>query len=147
MKFIPADLIALDRLADTAEDAIRAAGELLAASGAADAAYTEAMVEAYREKGPYFVLAPGIALPHAKAERGVREASVSFVRLSRPIRFGHKTNDPVDLVFALGSASNAEHIAMLRRLTVALNDPANIAALRRAETAEDVVALFAGEIA
>lgn len=142
MKFLQTDLIRLNAEAATPEDAIRAAGALLTAAGTADAAYSEAMVESFREKGPYFVLAPGIALPHAKADSGVQEASVSFVRLKQPVAFGHKTNDPVDLVFALGSATNEEHIAMLRKLTVLLNDPGNIETLRKAETVEDVRALL-----
>jgi PTS system mannitol-specific IIA component/PTS system ascorbate-specific IIA component len=145
MKFLTADLIAFDIEANGPEDAIRAAGRLLAASGAASDDYTEAMVQSFHEKGPYFVLAPGIALPHAKAESGVNEASVSFARLKRPIPFGHKSNDPVDLVFALGSASNADHIAMLRKLTMLLNDPANIQALREANTPEAVQALVLQE--
>ncbi|GAA3411170.1 PTS sugar transporter subunit IIA [Paenibacillus hodogayensis] len=142
MKFMQAELVALDVEANTPEDAIRAAGELLAEAGVADRSYTEAMVESYRQKGPYFVLAPGIALPHAKADSGVNEASVSFVRLKQPVRFGHASNDPVDLVFALGSSSSADHIAMLRKLTLLLNDPANIATLRKAGKPEDIQALL-----
>jgi Phosphotransferase system mannitol/fructose-specific IIA domain (Ntr-type) len=103
----------------------------------------EAMVAAYREKGPYFVLAPHIALPHAKAEDGVNEASVSFVRLRRPVPFGHAHNDPVELVFALGSSSSADHIALLRKLTTLLNDPANVQAMKEAATAGDIEALLA----
>jgi len=145
MKFLLADLIALDMEANTPEEAIRAAGALLAAAGAAYDSYTEAMVESYLQRGPYFVLAPGIALPHAKPDDGVNEAAVSFVRLKHPVSFGHKTNDPVDLVFALASASSAEHIALLRRLTLLLNDPGSIAALREAGTPDEVQAFLTKE--
>ena len=142
MKFLQDELIELDADAGTPEEAIRAAGSLLTSLGAASAAYTEAMLDSYRERGPYFVIAPGIALPHAKAESGVFEAAVSFVRLRRPVAFGHRTNDPVDLVFALVSASGADHIAMLRKLTLLLNDPKRVEALRRAKRREDVRELF-----
>lgn len=119
-------MIDLAANAATPEEAIRAAGRLLVESGAAEDSYVEAMVASYEAKGPYFVLAPHIALPHAKTEDGVHEASVSLARLQEPVAFGHKANDPVKLVFALGSASNADHIALLRKLTLLLNDPANI---------------------
>lgn len=105
MHFMEKGLISLDIEAEDAEQAIRAAGQLLVDSGAAEGSYVEAMVSAYRNNGPYIVIAPHIALPHAKAENGVREASVSFVRLRRPVAFGHPENDPVELVFALGSSS------------------------------------------
>ncbi|GJM74103.1 hypothetical protein HMSSN036_63190 [Paenibacillus macerans] len=117
MHFMEKGLISLDIEAEDAEQAIRAAGQLLVDSGAAEGSYVEAMVSAYRNNGPYIVIAPHIALPHAKAENGVREASVSFVRLRRPVVFGHPENDPVELVFALGSSSSSDHIALLRRLT------------------------------
>ncbi|MCP1310738.1 PTS sugar transporter subunit IIA [Paenibacillus tyrfis] len=138
MKFLERELIDLEVEVQSAEEAIRAAGSLLVSGGAADASYVEAMVQAYRDKGPYFVLAPHIALPHAKAEDGVHEASVAFVRLKQPVVFGHQTNDPVDLVFALGSASNADHIALLRRLTLILNDPNHVQCFREARSPEDI---------
>ncbi|ALS30206.1 PTS sugar transporter subunit IIA [Paenibacillus cisolokensis] len=143
MRFLEQDLISLDAEAKDAEEAIRLAGRLLVNGGTADNRYVEAMVAAYREKGPYFVLAPHIALPHAKAEDGVNEASVSFVRLRRPVPFGHAHNDPVELVFALGSSSSADHIALLRKLTTLLNDPANVQAMKEAATAGDIEALLA----
>lgn len=141
MRFLEKSLISLDVEASNAEDAIRAAGGLLVEGGVAEPSYVEAMLASYRDKGPYFVLAPHIALPHAKPEDGVSEASVSLVRLREPVRFGHASNDPVELVFALGSSTSSEHIALLRRLTALLNDPANVAAMKQAKTAEDVESL------
>ncbi|OWR32640.1 PTS sugar transporter subunit IIA [Saccharibacillus sp. O23] len=138
MLFLEKGLVALDIEPDSAEDAIRAAGKLLVGRQAAGGEYVEAMVAAYREKGPYIVIAPGIALPHAKAESEETKAAVSFARLKRPIVFGHADNDPVDLVFALASSSGSEHIALLKRLTMLLNDPGSAEALRTAKTAEDV---------
>ncbi|CAM4388105.1 MAG: PTS sugar transporter subunit IIA [Paenibacillus macerans] len=142
MHFMEKGLISLDIEAEDAEQAIRAAGQLLVDSGAAEGSYVEAMVSAYRNNGPYIVIAPHIALPHAKAENGVREASVSFVRLRRPVAFGHPENDPVELVFALGSSSSSDHIALLRRLTTLLNDPANVEALKEAKTAEEIESII-----
>ncbi|WP_374020126.1 PTS sugar transporter subunit IIA [Paenibacillus thiaminolyticus] len=142
MLFLEPGLIELDAKAKDAEEAIRAAGQLLVDSGAAEDSYIEAMVESYREKGPYFVLAPHIALPHAKPESGVKQASVSFVRLKQPVEFGHTRNDPVEFVFALGSSSSAEHITLLRKLTTLLNEPANVEAMREAATPKDIEAIL-----
>lgn len=142
MHFMEKNLVSLDVEVKDAEEAIRAAGRLLVDSGAAESSYVEAMLTAFRDKGPYIVIAPHIALPHAKAENGVNTASVSFVRLKRPVAFGHPENDPVELVFALGSSSSSDHIALLRRLTGLLNEPANVEALKAAKTAEEVGALI-----
>jgi PTS system ascorbate-specific IIA component len=141
MKYLEKNMIALDVEAETPEQAIRAAGDLLVASGAAEPSYVDAMIESYRTKGPYFILAPHIAIPHAKTEDGVHEASVSFVRLRTPVSFGHKTNDPVSLIFALGSATNDEHIALLQKLTLLLNNAGNIETLKTA-TMNQVATIF-----
>ncbi|MFS0724203.1 PTS sugar transporter subunit IIA [Paenibacillus sp. 1P07SE] len=138
MKFLTSELIALDEAASDAASAIRAAGQLLAEAGAVESRYVEAMVASYEEKGPYFVLAPHIALPHAKPEDGVYEASLSLVRLQQPVAFGHPKNDPVELVFALGASSSEEHIQMLRKLTTLLNNPAHVQQLKEAASPEDI---------
>lgn len=142
MKFLEPSLIALDVEAETAEEAIRLAGGLLAKAGAAEERYADAMVESYRDKGPYFVLAPHIALPHARAEDGVKEASVSLLRLRKPVIFGHVANDPVQLIFALGGSSSSEHIAMLRKLTTLLSSPDNVEQFKLAADVETIQQLI-----
>ena len=51
--------------AETWEDVIRHGGQLMVDAGFTEPSYTEAMVEVVREMGPYIVLAPGLAMPHA----------------------------------------------------------------------------------
>lgn len=138
MRLFDKSLVTLDIEVKDAEEAIRGAGQLLVDSGAAETTYVEAMLAAYREKGPYIVIAPHIALPHAKAESGVHEAAVAFARLKEPVKFGHADNDPVDLVFALGSSSSSDHIKLLRTLSSLLTEPANIEAIRSAKSAEEL---------
>lgn len=144
MKFLESSLIALDVEAETAEEAIRLAGGLLVEAGAAEERYVDAMVESYRDKGPYFVLAPHIALPHARAQDGVKEAAVSLLRLKKPVVFGHAANDPVQLVFALGGSTSSEHIAMLRKLTTLLNDPNNVEQLMKVSDVQTIQQLIRG---
>ena len=86
---------ALDR-----EHAIELAGDLLVASGRVTPEYTTAMVEVLDTHGPYFVIAPGIALAHAKPSESVLATGLSLVTLAEPIVFGNEANDPVKLVLA-----------------------------------------------
>ncbi len=43
----------------------------------------------------HIVIAPGIALPHARPEDGVIDSTVAVVRLAEPVNFGNEDNDPV----------------------------------------------------
>ena len=53
--------------AETWEEVIRHGGQLMVDAGFTDPSYTERLtVEVVREMGPYIVLAPGLAMPHAR---------------------------------------------------------------------------------
>lgn len=138
MKFLEKALVALDVDVQTPEDAISAAGNLLVKGKLVDENYVKAMIRSYHENGPYFVIAPHIAIPHARPEDGVKEACVSLIRLKSGVKFGHSANDPVHLVFGLGAATSEEHLAILKKLTTLLNDQENIKKLLHVSNYEDI---------
>jgi ascorbate PTS system EIIA or EIIAB component len=96
--------------------AVRAACAPLIAAGAVEARYADRCVEVVEENGPYMVLAPGLALAHARPEDGVRQLCLASTTLTEPVEFGHPDNDPVDLVIAFGSPDDSSHIALLQSL-------------------------------
>ncbi|MCP8617333.1 PTS sugar transporter subunit IIA [Salirhabdus salicampi] len=138
MKFIEENMVLFDVQVEGPEEAIQKAGQLLVDSGCVDSAYVTAMIESYQENGPYFVLAPHIALPHARPEDGGKEASVSFMRLTTPVKFGHKSNDPVEFVFALGASSSDEHIQVLQKLSSVLGNQDKIKQLKEVSNFEEL---------
>ncbi|SDZ61368.1 PTS system, mannitol-specific IIA component/PTS system, ascorbate-specific IIA component [Evansella caseinilytica] len=144
MKFLEKQLVRVRAEAVTAEEAISLAGQLLVDDGVAEAAYVAAMVRSYQQNGPYFVVAPNIAIPHARPEDGVKEASVSFLQLKEPLLFGHTVNDPVQLIFCLGASSSEEHVALLKKLTLLLNNPDNVNKLSLAAGYTDVENILKG---
>ena len=125
--------------------AVRAAGNLLEASGATEARYTEAMLRAAEELGPYIVIAPGLALPHARPEDGARRACMAVITLDPPVAFGSPENDPVRVVIALGAADADGHVLALAQLMAALENPEDMNALLRARTREDVTRVLLRE--
>lgn len=142
MKFLTEKLIDVDYDAADAEEAIQRAGALLVNEGSVEDQYIEAMIESYRVNGPYFVLSPKIALPHARPEDGVKNASVSLVKLKKPVEFGHKNNDPVSLVFGLGATSGEEHLKILQRLTRLLNEKETADELINTDSRNDIIKII-----
>lgn len=128
---------ALDR-----EHAIELAGDLLVASGRVTPEYTTAMVEVLDTHGPYFVIAPGIALAHAKPSESVLATGLSLVTLAEPIVFGNEANDPVKLVFALCAVDHDSHIQMLGELSALLSDNESVNILLNAGDTEHIRTLF-----
>lgn len=88
----------------------------LVAADAVTADYPQRCVEIIEEHGPYIVLAPGIALAHARPEDGVLALGVAVTTLDEAVRFGHDDNDPVDVVFAFGSPDAEQHVGLLSAL-------------------------------
>lgn len=102
-------------------EAVRMACAPLVEEGAILERYVDACIALIHEEGPYMVIAPGVALAHARPEEGVRRLGVSVAVLEKPVEFGHPDNDPVDLVFAFGSPDADQHIELLSALAGGLN--------------------------
>lgn len=136
------DLIELDVDVKTAEEAIRIAGSLLEKQNKIKTSYIDAMVKGYHEIGPYIVLAPGIAIPHARPEYGVNETCISVIRLKNETVFGHPTNDPVKLVCAIGGVDNISHIGMLQALSSVLGNQEKYQKLLEETSKENFLKLF-----
>ncbi|WP_432042558.1 PTS sugar transporter subunit IIA [Streptomyces cadmiisoli] len=124
--------------------AIRAAGQALTDDGISTAEYTSQMLANVEDNGPYIVIAPGLAFAHARPSPAVLRTGMSWIRLARPVPFGHDTNDPVGLVVALAATDSSAHTEALGALARALSDPTTATALERARTAEEVLTLLGG---
>jgi ascorbate PTS system EIIA or EIIAB component len=124
--------------------AVRAACQPLVDAGAVEPRYADRCVEMVEEHGPYVVIAPGLALAHARPEDGVSQLCLAVATLAQPVPFGHPDNDPVDLVLAFGSPDDQQHVGMLsalaRRLMAGLD-----AKLRAAGTDAEARALLEGD--
>lgn len=117
MRFLDREYIRLDVTVNSPEDAIQQSGEVLVNTGDVESRYVEQMISNYHKNGPYFVIAPQIAMPHARPEDGVTRSALSFVRLKEAIAFGHQANDPVQIVISLAASSSNDHLELLQKLS------------------------------
>lgn len=85
--FIANDSIRLGLQAQTWQEAVQLAVQPLIDSGAVTSAYYDAIIESTEKYGPYYVLMPGMAMPHAEAGRGVDRNAFSLITLTRPVTF------------------------------------------------------------
>lgn len=144
MRFLDEKLVELGVVVKTPQEAIRRAGFLLVQEGIIKEEYVLAMVDSYEKQGPYIVLAPGIAMPHARPEMGVNSPGVSLVQLATPVEFGHSSNDPVYLVVALAGSTSEEHVGILHRLSLVLGNQDQVDVLKRAVSYKEVQKIVEG---
>ena len=140
--FLPDTSFALDVPAADWRDAIRKAGDRLVASGFTTDAYTDQMIETVEKMGPYIVIAPGLALAHSRPSKAVLGTGLSWVRLSTPVEFGNKANDPVSLVIGLAGRDEQEHLQVMSAIAGALTDTKKTEQLAKAGTPGEVRAIL-----
>ncbi|MBU5592536.1 BglG family transcription antiterminator [Clostridium sp. MSJ-4] len=125
-------------------DAIRIGGGLLQAKGVIGSEYIDAMIKNAEENGAYIVIAPGIAMPHARPEFGVKGIGMSLITLKNPIEFGNPKNDPVTLVICICAVDHSSHLKALSELMDILAEENNIEFIKNAKTEEEVMSLIKG---
>ncbi len=142
---ISPNAIFIDYPATSADDAIRQAGQALCASGACSERYIEAMIESFHQFGPYFVIAPGLAMPHARPEDGAVAPQISLVRLKEPVEFGHAENDPVQLVLGLSATSSDQHVLLIQKIVTLLGDDDNLHTLMHSPDVQQIYRLISSQ--
>lgn len=129
---------------DNWEDAIRASAGPLVAQNAIDDRYVEAMIANVHEHGPYIVIAPNLAIPHARGDVGVFETAISMMKLEEPVCFGDTPDLDAKLFFVIASIGHDAHVPMLQSLIMELSDEAILEGLMAATCLEDVERVLGG---
>jgi PTS system ascorbate-specific IIA component len=96
------------------------------------------MIRMIEEHGPYVVIAPGLALAHARPGPEVLADGLAIVTLETPVPFGHPHNDPVSVVLGLAIANGKDHLASVAALANVFNDSTAVADLAAATSTSEV---------
>lgn len=123
--------------------AVKAGTDLLVSAGTIEPRYYDRIVQDTEELGPYYLLAPGMAMPHARPEGGVLENSFALVTLKQPVVFGDPDNDPIDILITLAArdARTQTEEAIVQVVTF-LDNEETLERLRAARTLDDIILLF-----
>lgn len=110
----------------------------LLASGTITPDYVTAIVAQQQKLGPYYVLAPGLAMPHARPEEGAKGVGLSLLKLRQGVAFGAAEFDPVDLVIMLAAPDKHSHIDMIAALAELFSSDDDMEQLHRATSFEEI---------
>ena len=142
MELLSAEQTAVNLSVTSWEEAVRSAGRLLVKVGFAEERYIEGMLSLSRELGPYIVLTPGVAIPHARPEEGAKKVGFAAVTLNPPINFGNEFNDPVHLVIGFCSPSAEAHVEMLTRIARLMGEEGFLDKCKAAKTPQQLADVF-----
>lgn len=104
--------------------------------------YVTAIVEQHHKLGPYYVLAPGLAMPHARPEEGAKRLGLSLLKLKQGVAFGAGEFDPVDIIIMLAAPDKHSHIEMISALAELFSSDDDLAELHNVNTREEIKAII-----
>lgn len=127
--------------ATTKLEAMREAHQILMDAGAVTAAYLPAMLE--REATVSTYMGNYLAIPHGtnESKEAILTSALSFVRYPQPIDWD---GNPVHFVVGIAGVEN-EHLEILSKIAIVFSDEDEVAALRAAESAEEILDIL-GEV-
>lgn len=133
--------IRLGLSAATWQEAVKLAVEPLIESGAVQPQYYDAIVKSTEEYGPYYILMPGMAMPHARPEAGVNRDAFSLITLTEPVTFSD--GKEVSILLSLAATSSKIHTSVAIPQIIALFELENsIERIKACKSDEEVLALI-----
>lgn len=143
--WLPAENIQIVDSVSDWKQAITLSAQPLLAKEAITQDYISAIFNSHLELGPYYVLAPGLAMPHARPEQGVIKNGLSLLHIKEGVSFDAQENDPIYVVIMLCALSGDEHITMITALADIFSEDDRLSALLKASSLESIQAVIDGK--
>ncbi|WP_306331363.1 PTS sugar transporter subunit IIA [Vibrio injensis] len=126
----------------TVDAALELACSTLIAQGKVNKSYLDAIKEKHKEIGAYYVLAPKIAMPHARPEDGVNEACLQVTIFKHGVDLESEDNGDVYLSVTLAAVDSDSHIQTIVALSELFQNDDDINAIISAESKDDIVKIL-----
>lgn len=133
---ITTNQIQLHQRVDSWMDAIRVAASPLLLEKKIQPSYIETMIQNVESHGPYIVLMPNVAIPHARPEDGVLQLGMSILKLEEPVLFPQ--DKEVRLFFVLAAIDQTTHLKALSQLTNLLGNQVDVTRLLEANSVAEI---------
>ncbi|NNN43460.1 MULTISPECIES: PTS sugar transporter subunit IIA [unclassified Vibrio] len=114
----------------------------LIAQGKVNKNYLDAIKVKHKEIGPYYVLAPKIAMPHARPEDGVNEASLQVTVFKHGVDLESEDNGDVYLSVTLAAVDSDSHIQTIVALSELFQNDDDINAIISAESKDEIARIL-----
>ncbi|KMY50236.1 PTS sugar transporter subunit IIA [Peribacillus loiseleuriae] len=127
--------------APTWEEAIKLAAEPLLNKGNITEKYVQDMIQNVNVNGPYIVIVPGIAMPHAQNhDGGVLKTGISFLKLKEPVFFPEEKD--VNILFVLAAEDATGHLELISDLSSLLIDEDAMVKFKEASSETEIIEII-----
>lgn len=124
------------------KDAIRLSAQALVSEEYMTEEYVQAMIDSVLEHGPYIVIAPNIAMPHARPEKGAKKVGFSITVCEQPVKFEDDPQFHARLLVTLSCVDANTHLEMMMALVNVLGDDAQVEKILTTRDKQTILDLF-----
>ena len=142
INYFPEASITIKKSARNWQDAIDLSMASLLRNGYVNEGYIQAIKDSTISNGPYYILAPEVAMPHARPEFGALKTGMSLTLLKEGVAF-NDTHEPVKLLIGLSAADADSHIDAIQALSELLSEDEQLAALLNCHTEKQLADIIA----
>lgn len=125
---------------DNWQEAIYVSTHTLVDQGYVTDNYPKAVIELTEKHGPYYIIAPNVALIHALPEDGVVDNQIAVTMLKKPVSFD--ADRTAKLLITLAAKNSSDHLNALQKIGELLMDNGKVAMLLEIEDAEELYHRF-----
>ncbi|MCO6524133.1 MAG: PTS sugar transporter subunit IIA [Candidatus Schmidhempelia sp.] len=142
-KWLTAETINIVKAIDNWQTAIDICAIPLLQNGSISSDYLQAIYHLHENIGPYYVLAPGIAMPHARPEDGVNRLGLSLLLVKQGVNFNASNNDPVYIIILLAAPDSESHLEIIQNLADLFSNSDDIQKMINANSYEAILKVIA----
>ncbi|WP_186424020.1 BglG family transcription antiterminator [Lacrimispora celerecrescens] len=124
---------------DNWEEAIWLGARPLLENGSITKDYINAMIDNVRGFGPYIVICPYVAIPHAQNQSGVNKLGMSFLKLEEEVCVLDNPQKPVKVFITMAAIDNHTHLRALAQLSNILTNEETRKQFVACNSVEDVI--------
>lgn len=103
--------------------------------------YIDAMIDSVKKFGPYIVIAPEIAIAHARPENNVNKVGLSLLKLNESINFAEDSHY-ASLIFVLSATDNTSHLNVLQSLAGLLGNKEIVNQLLTSKNSDEIIEII-----
>lgn len=139
-KYLTVEMVQFKADSENWQEAIKLAAEPLVQHHFVEPKYVDTMIENVKQFGPYIVLLPKFAMPHARPEDGVNKLGLSLLVLEKAVEFADGKIANVFLVLA--APDKDSHLSLLSELSAVLASEEKVEAMASAKTYQELIKII-----
>jgi len=141
-ELLTAQTIRFAKETESWETAIALCAAPLIEQGYIQADYITACTHNVHKHGPYIVIAPLVAMPHAQAPEYVNQLSMSYLNLETPVNVADQPERAAKVFIMLAAEDKTKHLNAMAALGNILSDESNLERMVYAKDVADVLQII-----